>query len=79
MFNSRLLPNHGMVEFRVEAYVITGWTDPNPRVKCNGNKAETIYINYTSNDGYKGPETFTVFAIWPNGTASEWKYTIDVR
>jgi hypothetical protein len=72
-------PNHGMVEFPVEAYVMTGWTDPNPRVKCNGNKAEAIYINYTSNDGYKGPETFTVFTIWPNGTASEWKYTIDVR
>jgi len=72
-------PKHGTIELPTEEFVMQGWADSNPRAKCNGKNATGTYIKYKSDDGYKGPDAFTVFAIWPNGTASEWKYTIDVR
>ena len=71
-------PAHGTVEI-VPTEAFPSFAMHNIRFKCNARKAAGFNVNYKSSAGYTGADEFTIFVIWPNGTAEEVLYKMDVR
>ena len=55
------------------------YTEPNPRVKCNGRSIKSTALEYTPKSGYAGPDSIEVELITDEGTRSRYTYNIMVR
>jgi hypothetical protein len=71
-------PEHGTVEVVRSERGITYGKD-SPQFKCNGRKVRGFDVNYKSAAAYKGQDEFSIFVIWPYGTASEFTFHVNVR
>jgi len=50
-----------------------------PYPKCNGKSTQGTLVNYQSNLGYTGSDSFTVEATFANGKKKQTKFNVTVR
>lgn len=71
-------PKNGQVQIK-EAIDFPTYPKENIRFHCNAKRAPATQVFYTPSSGYKGPDTFQVEAIFPNGSTRIARYSLDVR
>src|SRR5262245_33481069 len=71
-------PTHGTVEI-VPSQGFAQFAKDNPRSKCNDRKIHGFNLNYKSANGYRGPDEFDIFVMYPNGFAREVHFNMNVR
>lgn len=63
----------------VETTTQANYTEPNPRVKCNGRSIKSTALEYTPKSGYTGSDSIDVELITEEGTRSKYTYNIIVK
>jgi hypothetical protein len=71
-------PEHGTVEFST-AEGFSSYKEDSKYAKCNDKKVLGGYVYYKSEDGYVGPDSFAIIAMYPTGLAREVRYKLVVR
>jgi hypothetical protein len=71
-------PKHGQVDLK-NAMDFSTYPKENIRVHCNAKRTPATQVFYTPSSGYKGPDTFQVEAVFPNGSTRIARYSLDVR
>jgi hypothetical protein len=51
----------------------------NPRFKCDSRRMPSTLLYYQAASDFTGTDTFTVEAVYPDGTAHQTRYTVYVR
>jgi hypothetical protein len=72
------LPENGDANL-VETATEANYTEPNPRVKCNGRSIKSTALEYSPKSGYTGPDSVGVELITEEGTRSIYTYNIIVK
>ncbi len=70
-------PAHGTVT-SASADSFPSYVATNRLSSCNEKKSPGLDIFYKSEDGYLGTDEVTLFLIFPDGTAAEWRYSMMV-
>jgi len=71
-------PKHGVAELEPRTDFMN-YAKDNPRAKCNETKYASLMLTYKAKDGYAGPDSVTVFEVFPSGLAREITFTLNVR
>ncbi|MBL0406068.1 hypothetical protein JKG68_19080 [Microvirga aerilata] len=71
-------PRNGRIEIK-EAMDFSTYPKDNIRAHCNAKRTPATQVLYTPSPGYKGPDTFQVEGIFPNGSTRITRYSLDVR
>jgi hypothetical protein len=71
-------PRSGRVDIR-SGMDYPRFNKDNIRAHCNMKRAPSTLVFYVPTPGYKGPDTFQVEAVFPDGTTRTARYQLDVR
>jgi hypothetical protein len=71
-------PEHGTVEIVPEEN-FGSWAKDTVHYKCNEKRIRGFSLYYKSSEGYHGPDRFNVLILYPNGSAYEEHFTVNVR
>ena len=71
-------PKHGKVSVQ-QGMDYPRFSKENIRAHCNMKRAPSTLVFYIPSPGYKGPDSFKVEAVFPDGTTRNGTYQLDVR
>jgi hypothetical protein len=71
-------PSNGKLEI-TQGEVVAGFKKDGPTAHCGGKKVRAILVEYKSTDKFVGQDEFELFVMWPNGRASEFYTTVNVK
>lgn len=71
-------PQHGTLTIE-EGQEFTFFPKDHPNFACNSRKSDGTLVFYQSNQDYLGPDSITLYLIFPLGQASTRHYTIQVK
>lgn len=71
-------PQHGTFSF-MPAQDFGTFAINSPRERCNDKAVPSLRVLYTSDAAYVGEDEGSVFLIFPDGSAAQWDFILDVR
>jgi hypothetical protein len=71
-------PKHGRLTIQ-NGTGFTNFPESNVRFECNKRKSDGVIVSYEPAPGYVGSDSLNLDAIFPTGSMSSRRYTIDVR
>jgi hypothetical protein len=71
-------PAHGALTF-VDTDSFPNYLATNRLSSCNDKKSSGLNVVYKAEDGYLGEDGADIFLMFPDGTAAEWHYFIQVK
>lgn len=70
-------PEHGKISFE-NASDFPNYDKDNPRFECDKAEVPVVALYYRSEDGYSGPDSFTIESLYPDGNGRTTRYVVDV-
>jgi hypothetical protein len=71
-------PQHGKLTIEY-GQATSGYPKDSQLYNCNTRKSDGVLIFYESHPEYLGPDSVTLYAIFPSGNASKYHHSIDVK